>query len=139
MSEDVDYKFGNLKPILGQSHVADTTKITNALMELHARKEEQYDRSFAKRGEMGVFMNMARKWDRVEHDMSSDLFDASTIDAVADLAIYALKWMDVFCKIHQTSVVEWLETVYCPFTDDSIDEAIEKFGLNRKDVSFYGK
>jgi hypothetical protein len=136
MSEDVDYKFGNLKPILGQSHAEDTAKIAKALMGFHWCREQQYDRSFAKRGEIGVFMNLARKWDRIEHDMSDDLFDASTIDAIADLAVYALKWMDVICKVHQSAVIEWLENVYCPATGKALSTARFEFGI--KDESIPG-
>jgi hypothetical protein len=130
MSEDVDTKYGNLKPILGQSHIEDTAKIAKALMTLHWWKEQQYDRSFAKRGETGVFHNLARKFDRIEHDMSRDVIDASTVDAIADLAVYAVKWMDILCKVHQSAVIEWLENVYCPATGALLSTAKIEFGIN---------
>lgn len=62
-------------------------------------KGVQYGRSWLKRGGVGAFMMLARKWDRVENDASKQSFDIlkailvydeSLLDDIRDLRRYLL-------------------------------------------------
>lgn len=132
MNDESVIKFEDLKRVIGITHITDTAQIAHAMLVFHKFREQQYDRSFARRGEVGVFMNLARKFDRIETSINSGFEDITTFDAIADMAIYALKWMDIFCKIHRSIVIRWLEEVYCPTTGKTISEAYEDFGLSNE-------
>lgn len=85
---------------------------------LHIEKEKIYNRSFARRGLVGIFMNIARKFDNVETFVTKEEYrDFHLIDALFDIAIYSFKLIDVIRKIYPEVYDEWLKRVYDHFVD----------------------
>lgn len=76
------------------------------LVLLQNRKEKFYGQSWRKYGDIGAFMNIARKWDRIDtimkgamkngteslFDGSSDLSTETILDTIIDLSLYGLMW-----------------------------------------------
>lgn len=97
-------------------------KIIPLIVQLQKQKSERYGRSYCKHGELSIFFNLERKWDRLSNMMDSILQSGGDIhssgtpdetftDTVIDLASYALLWagyiaetrpdaMDEFIKAH---------------------------------------
>ena len=77
MSEDT--RFTDLSDTLKLSkgsagHIAIFNLIANQLITYHCNQEQTYELSFSKRGEIGVWMNLARKYDRID-TLSKRLFE----------------------------------------------------------------
>lgn len=80
--------------------------ILPSMLVLQNRKERFYGESWRKYGDVGAFLNMARKWDRIEHimkdametgtdklfDESSGLSTETVLDTIIDLSMYGLLW-----------------------------------------------
>jgi hypothetical protein len=73
--------------------------VANGIIETLFKKEEHYAGSWQKRGGIGAFMMMCRKWDRIEKIAAENGYnifkvlednDADTIDDVDDLIGYLL-------------------------------------------------
>lgn len=84
-------------------------EIIPSLVKLQNSKGHQYGRSYCKFGEMSIFFNLSRKYDRVENIMKramengvestlhGDSSDSSTAaetwnDTINDMAVYSLMW-----------------------------------------------
>lgn len=81
------------------------------LLHMQYRKEGTYGDSWAKRGEIGVFFNISRKFDRLEHIVlngARDEVGESDIDTVADLANYALLWLTYIARERPDQFKDWL-------------------------------
>lgn len=65
------------------------------LLKLQYEKECGYGNSWEKRGEIGVFFNIARKWDRLEnYILNGNQLKGETLeDTIADIAIYMMLWL----------------------------------------------
>lgn len=62
------------------------------LAQMHQLKDAAYGTSWRRRGELfSIFPNLARKADRLESGVSTP--DEQKLDTVADLAVYALKYL----------------------------------------------
>ena len=131
----MNHQFEDLSPML-ETHVTDVTHIMSALLPFHKAREETYKLSFAKRGESGVWLNLARKYDRLdplaarvlagdgkEHD------GVTLIDTLVDTAMYSLKWLAVIRELRPETFDEWIKQVYCSDTGDTFDEACTEFNL----------
>lgn len=82
------------------------------LASLQYRKEGTYGRSWCKRGELDVFFNTARKFDRIENIMingARDEVGESTIDTVGDLTNYGLLWMTLYCRKSPQAFLSWFK------------------------------
>jgi hypothetical protein len=80
------------------------------LAEIQYTKEGGYGRSWCKRGEMDVFFNTARKFDRIENIMlngGKDEVGEATIDTVGDMTNYGFLWMTYYLREHTTIFLEW--------------------------------
>lgn len=108
--EGVLYK--DLHDVLGDSHVDDVVALMAMLDNLHVEKEKIYDRSFARRGLIGIWMNMARKYDAIDNMARNERFDFEFIDTVADLALYSIKMLDAMKKIDKPTWDAWVKRVY---------------------------
>lgn len=80
-----------------------------SLIKLQQDKSKLYGRSYCNYGNLGIFFNLARKWDRVENIMQSvmkngedNLFHnikgnstatETFLDTVSDLAVYSMLWV----------------------------------------------
>lgn len=121
----MDERVDDLSQVLPE-HVDDVKIIALILLKFHEHRERTYKLSFAKRGEHGVWMNLARKYDRIDglvralfsgHDVGETL-----VDTLADTAIYALKWLAVIDQIRSDDWDDWLENVFCRETGISRDK-----------------
>lgn len=82
------------------------------LAELQYRKEGSYGRSWCKRGELDIFFNTARKFDRIENIMlkgAKDEVGESHADTVADLTNYGLLWMTYILREKPALFFDWLK------------------------------
>lgn len=128
MTEDVEtaeYKelYGDLYTVLGIDHVQDTQKIMHMANKLHEAKEKIYDKSFARRGIVGVWMNVARKYDAIDTlGRMNGYFNTTMIDALMDVAVYALKMIVTIHKLRPDVFQEWYEKVYQQYVKVDVDE-----------------
>jgi len=79
-----------------ESEPVSLAKIVATLTDLHAAKDPIYLDAWRRRGELiGIFANIARKFDRLEN--AADATDPDKVesraDTAADLAIYAAKYL----------------------------------------------
>lgn len=110
--EKLDIRFDSLAAMIGSQHIGNVAGIAGLLFGLiHAEKEKTYKRSFARRGIIGVFMNLARKWDRIETFVKADECGVEMIDALADMAVYAVKWLDIIRTLYPELFALWVERV----------------------------
>jgi len=88
------------------------TAVFVVLSQLQYSKEGTYGRSWCKRGELDVFFNLARKFDRLENMMINEAKDEvgePLIDTVGDEANYGLLWMTLFLRKHPKVFLEWIK------------------------------
>ena len=129
MNEDT--KLTSLAPLL-EDHELMVADLFQMLVPFHDARERTYKRSFAKRGEIGVWMNLARKYDRFEGLAPSLLIDdnvedgATLVDTLVDTLMYSAKWLDVISKIRPEDIVSWVKNVYCRDTGMTYEEVIAK-------------
>lgn len=75
-------------------------------------KEGAYGSSYAKRGELEVFFNVSRKFDRLENIMLSGAKDEvgeSKLDTIGDLANYGLLWLVYLLRTKPEEVIKFLK------------------------------
>lgn len=82
------------------------------LSEIQYKKEGSYGNSWEKRKEVGVFMNLARKFDRLEGfivDGKSDEVGETKIDTVGDTANYGVLWATYLLRTDPAGFKNWLK------------------------------
>ena len=91
------------------------------LLELQAQKAEVYGRSYCRHGDLSIFFNVERKWDRISNIMekamkngTGTLHDEGTptetfVDTVVDLASYGLLWIGYIMESHPEAYQKFLE------------------------------
>ncbi len=133
MSEDT--RFTDLSDIISvniknSSHIYQVDEIIRVLMMYHHKQEETYQLSFSKRGEMGVWMNLARKYDRID-TLSKRLFEEKgknspvLVDTLIDTVIYALKWLAVIKVLRPEDIQEWMALTYARTMNVSSEKAMD--------------
>lgn len=90
-------------------------KILPNVLVLQNTKESAYGRSYCKHGDMSIFFNLERKWDRIQNIMegvmksgTDTLYDSSVsgtptetiLDTLVDLGIYSLLWVGYMAETH---------------------------------------
>lgn len=122
-------------------HVDHVSGIAQALMAFHEARETTYQMSFAKRGEVGVWMNLGRKTDRI-NVVATHVFEAvgagndlgndgvTLVDTLADIVVYALKWMDVIARTRPDDFQGWVSNVFCKDTGMEFGTAMRLFGVS---------
>lgn len=80
---------------------------------LHQKKSRIYKNSWRKHGELlGVFGNMVRKYDRIETIITEQVTpttDESLLDTLADMAVYATKYLTYLAEEYQDIFKEFIE------------------------------
>lgn len=119
------------KEIPVDHHLADVENLVESLMSFHKRRESTYKMSFAKRGEVGIWMNLARKYDRMDGLMEKivagdESIRLTLIDTLVDLALYALKWLAIIIAYDYKSWESWTEENGVGYSDASEDEEKEE-------------
>ncbi|WAB25008.1 hypothetical protein M3_0057 [Lysinibacillus phage vB_LfM_LysYB1] len=77
-------------------------------------KEGTYGNSWEKRKEVGVFMNMARKFDRLENmiiDGKKDEVGESKADTVADEGVYSVLWLTYILRESPEEFTQWMASI----------------------------
>jgi len=115
-------QFEDLKSILGEDHVQEVNEISIILQKYHAARELEYDRSFAKRGLVGIWHNLGRKFDAIDNlGKTEKLLSIVALDHLVDLALYALKFVATIKRVEPSLWQEWLVNVYKPAVKDLDD------------------
>lgn len=137
--------FENLAKKLGgyKTHVKNVKQLADALYIFHESREQTYKLSFARRGHVGIYMNVMRKCDRVESVAQRFLEEGKDgvvlVDTMVDMAMYSLKWLDAIKQTDRAVFVEWITTVYCKDTGMRINDAMALFGLVDDNTYFHGE
>ena len=91
----------------GDIDTSNIIKILPAILELQAQKSSVYGRSYCRHGQISIFFNAERKWDRISH-MIDEVIRGGKLsnmenlqgtptetffDTVVDLASYSLLWV----------------------------------------------
>ena len=133
--------YGDLREYAGgDKHVARVSVLILMLGLMHYAKEKIYNLSFCRRGMVGVFMNLARKWDNIENMATKeDYFQVAFIDALFDIATYALKTIIIIAGISPQTFIKWLENVYCENVGVDIDGTFSIFDKDMEGIlrSYY--
>lgn len=107
--------------------VTKFASIFTQLSVLHYKKSLVYKDSWKKHGEvLGVFSNITRKYDRIEvilTEKAKSTADESLLDTVADLAVYATKYLTYLAEHYQDIFKDFIQQ-YPPI------EAIENYCYN---------
>lgn len=114
------------KPVDHQSELSQDTqnmlKVFQAILELQAQKAAVYGRSYCRHGDLSIFMNVERKWDRISNIMekamkngTETLYQTGTptetfVDTVVDLASYSLLWLGYIAENHPEAFQKFLES-----------------------------
>jgi hypothetical protein len=99
-------------------------KVLTAILNLQHDKEAVYGQSWRKYGNMSAFMNVARKWDRIDNIMRNAMENGMHIifseeagtaqetflDTVVDLASYSLLWVGYIANEHPDMWQRFLES-----------------------------
>jgi hypothetical protein len=126
-------------------------KLASILLVYHMSKDAEYGRSWAKRGESGVFHNVMRKGDRFarvaenfakiectakvamaagdcDYDVGFHLRSA-LIDLLVDTALYCMMWIGYMISKDDRHFMFWIGSVWCAVTGISYD-TIEEYIKN---------
>lgn len=129
MAEKLDNILVNYKEVLSGEKVLheDNLKIQGIipyLVKLQNHKEEFYGCSWRKYGDISAFLNLARKFDRIdtimrdamEHgteklfDKDNQLSTETIFDTIADLSLYGLMWAADVAERHPELWQRYLAT-----------------------------
>lgn len=112
-------QFEDLKELLGENHVEEVAELSAMLQDYHAVREQEYDRSFAKRGLVGIWCNLGRKHDAIDNQGTrGKLVSVIVIDHLVDLALYALKFVVTLRKLSPATWETWYQDVYLKALND---------------------
>lgn len=97
-------------------------KLLPAILELQAQKAAVYGRSYCRHGDLSIFLNVERKWDRISNIMekamkngTETLYQEGTptetfVDTVVDLASYGLLWVGYIMENHPEAFQKFLKS-----------------------------
>jgi len=110
---------GDLRMVLGTSedHCDDVFELMVVADRLHRAKENTYNRSFARRGLIGIWHNVARKYDVVDNLGRKDAYIMAMVDALFDVAVYAFKLILAIRLLKPDVYDEWYTDVYEKFVE----------------------
>jgi len=134
--DNKSFLYGDLKEYVGgDKHVARVHVLMDILNMLHTEKEKIYNLSFCRRGLVGVFMNLARKWDNIENMATKeDYFQTAFIDALFDIAAYSLKMIIIIIDLNPQIFIKWLDNVFCETVYMNIDDVFPMFDKEMEDL-----
>lgn len=130
--------FDDLRDELDGRHITDVALIAAALVKFHKVREETYQLSFARRGEIGVWINLARKYDRMD-ELCRQYFQMGAVtpnlartmvDTLVDISIYSLKWLAVILATKEDAFKVWVDDIFAKELEITQKEALNFFGLS---------
>ena len=102
--------------------IVNVLNILPAILELQAQKASVYGRSYCRHGDLSIFFNTERKWDRILNIMEkaiakgevNKLYGEGTptesfFDTVVDLASYSLLWVGYIYENHREVFDKFIE------------------------------
>ena len=126
--------YSDLRPVAGNRHLDDVRNLMVLACNLHEAKENVYKLSFCRRGIVGIWMNVSRKYDRIDAMASEENYrDFTFIDTLFDVAVYALKFVAILRKLYPAAFDKWLKNVYCEYTGIVYEEVVETMKLEATD------
>lgn len=127
-------KYANLAPQIAEHHLMDVEQLMELLIPFHAAREKTYKLSFAKRGEIGAWYNLARKYDRIDNLVEQVLDEGkqgdTLVDTLVDTVMYGLKWLAVIRRIRPDDLEKWIRTTYVKDTGEDADYILGVLGYN---------
>lgn len=116
--EKIVDKYLNTFPC-GDKYIGDILEnVIPECIELAIEKGKAYGHSFCKYGNYGIFMNLARKTDRIENyarvamnthvdimDVNNTTHDEGVIDTIQDLANYSMLWLSYINQERSKQVI----------------------------------
>lgn len=88
--------------------------VCGLLARIEAVKGKHYAASWEKRGESGVFANVARKFDRLDNLLGHEEGDdggENVTQTLGDLAVYSLKWLCRRAMTHPLEFEKWIKEI----------------------------
>ena len=97
-------------------------RVLPMLLELQAQKSAVYGRSYCRHGDLSIFLNVERKWDRISNIMekamkggTDSLYETGTptetfVDTVVDLASYGLLWIGYIMETQPEAFQKFMES-----------------------------
>lgn len=101
------------------------SKIFHLILQLQKQKSSAYGRSYCRHGDLSIFFNVERKWDRISNIMEKAIksgnvnslyskeFDTPTenfFDTIIDLASYSLLWAGYITETHPEVLENFIKT-----------------------------
>jgi hypothetical protein len=115
-------------------------KLAAIVLWLQRVKDAGYGRSWAKRGEMGVFHNVMRKKDRMDtleklaqaimsgHASVGRSTRVAFVATLIDMANYCMMWASYVAKVRPEDFVAWLQDDFCIDVGIELDNVLEFLG-----------
>lgn len=115
-------------------------RLAAIILWLQRIKDAGYGRSWAKRGEMGVFHNVMRKEDRAEtlaqyaqaimsgHPSVGRTTRVGFIATLVDRVNYCMMWLSYIAKVRPEDFVAWLEDDFCIDVDIDVNDVLDFLG-----------
>lgn len=98
----------------------DLHRLCAVLLTYQQSKEVGYGGSWARRGEVGVYMNLMRKSDRLETlvplVLSGECDGMALVDTLADLINYGMMWISYIGAARPNDLEKWIRDVFCKET-----------------------
>ena len=127
VSEKEDNYLDKFEKLLEQQEVIppdmeNLLEILPYILKLQAQKSAVYGRSYARHGDLSIFLNTERKWDRIANIMekamkegTESLYNEGTptetfVDTVVDLASYSLLWLGYIKETHPKFFQRFIES-----------------------------
>jgi hypothetical protein len=89
----------------------DFMVVASMMNTLQTAKNVHYDNSWSKRGMLSMFMNVERKYERLDTQIFSELGDAGSetfMDTLGDFAVYAVKMFAWYAARNPQAYLRWM-------------------------------
>lgn len=122
----------DLATILGNDSIdpygIELYRLAGLLISFQSAKEADYGESWAKRGEIGVYMNLMRKVDRLEMlvplALSGECDGMVLVDTLVDMTLYGMMWLSYIAAARPNDIECWIRNIYCRETGASEEEVL---------------
>lgn len=92
----------------------DFMVVASMMNTLQTAKNVHYDNSWSKRGMISMFMNVERKYERLDTQIFSEVGDAGSetfMDTLGDFAVYAVKMFAWYAARNPQAYLRWMLSV----------------------------
>lgn len=103
-----------------QPYGLDLDRLTAVLLFYQQCKDAGYGCSWAKRGELGIYMNLMRKADRMDKlvplVLSGEHDGVALVDTLADMVLYGMMWLSYIAAKRPSDIENWVRSTFCKET-----------------------